>query len=115
MRIVCQQTILVKYHSLLVIFEKAAKFDIVLLQIIGGTLRVNDLCKQSGPILYIKSVLIWIQTAWRYILIQIWSFCAGRKTSRSGMFAYVCTEKLAIMDYLRTAQKIHCYRIGVCA
>ena len=26
MRIVCQQTILMKYHALLVIFEKAAKF-----------------------------------------------------------------------------------------
>ena len=29
MRIVCQQTILMKYHSLFVIFEKAAKFEIV--------------------------------------------------------------------------------------
>ena len=29
MRIVCQQTILMKYHALLVIFEKAAKFEIV--------------------------------------------------------------------------------------
>ena len=29
MRIVCQQTILMKYHALFVIFEKAAKFDIV--------------------------------------------------------------------------------------
>ena len=28
MRIVCQQTILMKYHALLVIFEKAAKFEI---------------------------------------------------------------------------------------
>ena len=26
MRIVCQQTILIKYHALFVIFEKAAKF-----------------------------------------------------------------------------------------
>ena len=30
MRIVCQQTILMKYHALFVIFEKAAKFEIVL-------------------------------------------------------------------------------------
>ena len=31
-----------KYHALLVIFEKAAKFKICsLLQIVGGTLRVN--------------------------------------------------------------------------
>ena len=29
MRIVCQQTILMKYHTLFVIFEKAAKFYIV--------------------------------------------------------------------------------------
>ena len=30
MRIVCQQIILMKYHALLVIFEKAAKFEIVI-------------------------------------------------------------------------------------
>ena len=30
MRIVCQQTILMKYHALFVIFEKAAKFLIVI-------------------------------------------------------------------------------------
>ena len=29
MRIVCQQTILMKYQSLFVIFEKAAKIEIV--------------------------------------------------------------------------------------
>ena len=29
MRIVCQQTIHMKYHALFVIFEKAAKFEIV--------------------------------------------------------------------------------------
>ena len=29
MRIVCQQTILIKYHALFVIFEEAAKFEIV--------------------------------------------------------------------------------------
>ena len=29
MRIVCQQTILMKYHALFVIFEKAAKSEIV--------------------------------------------------------------------------------------
>ena len=29
MRIVCQQTILTKYHALIVIFEKASNFDIV--------------------------------------------------------------------------------------
>ena len=29
MRIVCQQTIIMKYHALFVIFEKATKFEIV--------------------------------------------------------------------------------------
>ena len=30
MRIVCQQTILMKYHALFVIIEKGAKFEIVI-------------------------------------------------------------------------------------
>ena len=39
MRIVCQQTILMKYHAYFVIFEKAARFENCrLLQIIGGSL-----------------------------------------------------------------------------
>ena len=42
-------------------------------------------------------------------MIQNWSFCAGRKTSCGGIFAYVCTEKDAFVDYLRTAQKVHLY------
>ena len=43
MRIVCQ-TIIMKHHVLFVIFEKGAKFKIVvLLQIIGGALRVNEI------------------------------------------------------------------------
>ena len=37
MRIVCQQTILMKYHALFVIFVKATKFEIVN----GGTLRAK--------------------------------------------------------------------------
>ena len=42
MRIVCQQTSLMKYHAVFVIFEKAAKFlNCRLLQIIGGALRVK--------------------------------------------------------------------------
>ena len=42
MRFVCQQTILVKYHTLFVIFEKAAKYENRrLLQIIGGAFRVK--------------------------------------------------------------------------
>ena len=39
MRIVCQQEILMKYHALFIIFEKAVKIlNCRLLQIIGGTL-----------------------------------------------------------------------------
>ena len=30
MRIICQQTILMKYHALFISFEKAAKFEIVI-------------------------------------------------------------------------------------
>ena len=42
MRIVCQQTILMKYHALFVIFEKSGKiWNCRLLQIIGGALRVD--------------------------------------------------------------------------
>ena len=42
MRIVCQQTILMKYHALFIIFEKAAKIgNCRLLQIIGGALWVK--------------------------------------------------------------------------
>ena len=42
MRISCEQTILMKYHALFIIFEKTAKFlNCRLLQIIGGALRVN--------------------------------------------------------------------------
>ena len=37
MRIVCQQTILMKYHALFAIFEKSGKiFNCRLLKIIGG-------------------------------------------------------------------------------
>ena len=41
MRIVCQQTILMKYHALFVIFEKRQIFNRRLLQIIGGALWVK--------------------------------------------------------------------------
>ena len=44
MRMVCQQTILMKHHALFVIFEKAVKiWNCRLLQIVGGALRVNYL------------------------------------------------------------------------
>ena len=43
MRIVCQQTILIKYHALFVIFEKSGKIcNRLLLQIIGGASSVNN-------------------------------------------------------------------------
>ena len=45
MRIVCQRTILMKYHALFVIFEKKnSEFfcNCRLMQIIGGALRVNE-------------------------------------------------------------------------
>ena len=38
MRIVCQQTILMKYHDFFVIFEKVAKFEIV----VGGAYLFVD-------------------------------------------------------------------------
>ena len=41
MRIICQQMILMKYHALFVIFEKAAKFEIVVCYIIGGAYGLN--------------------------------------------------------------------------
>ena len=43
MRIVCWQTILMKYHTLFVIFENAAKFEIVVCckLYIGGALRAK--------------------------------------------------------------------------
>ena len=49
MKIVCWQTILMKYHALFVIFEKSGKIlNCHLLQIRGGALRVKR----------------WIQTVW---------------------------------------------------
>ena len=53
MRMICQQTILMKYHALLVIFEKAAK----LLQIIGGALWVK-LVKCSANTLSVNGDLV---------------------------------------------------------
>ena len=41
MRVVCQQTILMKYHALLVIFEKQQNWNCRLLQIISGALWVK--------------------------------------------------------------------------
>ena len=44
MRIVCQQTILMKYHGLFIIFEKNGKIcNRHLLLIIGGALRVKPM------------------------------------------------------------------------
>ena len=41
MRIVCQQTILMKYHALLLFLKKRQIFNCRLLQIIGDAFRVN--------------------------------------------------------------------------
>ena len=44
MGIVCQQTILMKYHAFFCYFWKSSKiWNYRLLQIIGGALRVNSL------------------------------------------------------------------------
>ena len=48
MVLLCQQMILMKYHALFIILEKAAKFEIHLLQIIGGTLCVISLDNQMS-------------------------------------------------------------------
>ena len=43
MRIVCQQTILMKYDALFVIFEEVAKFEIVVCCKLGGALWAKTL------------------------------------------------------------------------
>ena len=49
MRILCQQTILMEYHALFFIFEKAAKFlNCRLLQNIGDALRVKGCFKLTN-------------------------------------------------------------------
>ena len=53
MRIVCQQTILMKYHAELLFLKKRQNLKLSLLQIIGGALRVNVLlsmktCKKAA-------------------------------------------------------------------
>ena len=48
MRIVCQQSILMKYHALFVIFEKSANWNCRPLQIIGGALWVKVYSWQPG-------------------------------------------------------------------
>ena len=53
MKIVCQQTILVKYHALYVIFEKVEIFwNCRLLQIKGGALWVNLEIVMCNPFIY---------------------------------------------------------------
>ena len=49
MRIVCWQTILMKYHALFVIFEKSSKiWNGCLLQIIGGALWVEEIKRRKS-------------------------------------------------------------------
>ena len=55
MGIVCQQTILMKYHSLFAIFEEAAKFEIVVgckLQVAPKWLKYEILCVGQYILLY---------------------------------------------------------------
>ena len=60
MRIVCQQTILMKYHTLFVIFEKGVKFEnCCLLQIIGGALSSLYFVKNSNTL---QNTLTTVQT-----------------------------------------------------
>ena len=50
MRIVCQQTIPMKYNASFVIWKKRQYLNCRLLQIIGGALRVNEvLACASAP------------------------------------------------------------------
>ena len=65
-----------------------------------GTLTGCPMCRESHPLCRLKNPT-------RYVLIQIWSFCAGRKPSCGRFFAHVCIEKIAFVDYLPAAQKIH--------
>ena len=64
MRIVCQQTILVKYHALFVIFEKAAKFEIVVC------------CKLKVALSGLTAILLVIGIQWYtfwFDLFCVWS------------------------------------------
>ena len=66
MRIVCQQMILMKYHALFVIFEKAAKFEVVVccklwVALYGLRWIIPDLL--SGPLVksvYQKTILLFL-------------------------------------------------------
>ena len=64
-RIVCKQTILMKYHALFVIFEKNSKiWNCHLLQIIGGALGVNTEtnCAQQKKYELFSFLSVWIHT-----------------------------------------------------
>ena len=57
MRVVCQQTILMKYYTLFVIFEKGKILNFRLLQIIGDALWVNFEILTSDPILRLLNLI----------------------------------------------------------
>ena len=58
MRIVCQQTILMKYHALFIVFEKAAKFEIFVC--CKSRWRFKFTILFSGTMTHI---ILWIQQA----------------------------------------------------
>ena len=81
MRVVCEQTILMKYHALYVIFEKGGKiWNCGLLQIIGGALWVKmppEICSRwlfsSEPSAIKCQVLFQIKKEITIIsLLQLW-------------------------------------------
>ena len=67
MRIVFKQTILMKYHTLFVIFVKADFFNCRLLQNIDGALRVNlnqHFIWEEKSVRFISSLLNKSETFW---------------------------------------------------
>ena len=65
-RIVCQQTILMKYHALFVIFEKAAKFEIVVCCKLQAALY-----RLSSIFFFYGSYLIWPWFVDQHVTFQI--------------------------------------------
>ena len=71
-----------KYHALFVIFEKAAKFEIRLLQIIGGALRIKQ-NKVIHPVILSLEIHPIIFGDYRY-----WQTPNAHKTSSDGLLVY---------------------------
>ena len=110
MRIVCQQTILMKYHALFVIFEKRGKFwNCHLLQIFGGALRVNALlqlllklehCKRfkakRHPTKYDE--INALKYFWQYFLL--WQYIAGYTVASFWSYPIRCrVTKSSVLEF----------------